>query len=44
MYGPMQVRNWQENTVDYYHVRGRKDVGGLVHHPEQSRRIVDSSL
>lgn len=44
MYGPMSVRSWDENTVDYTHYRARKDVGGLVHHPEQARRIVDTSV
>ena len=44
LYGGMQVKSWEENTVDYRHYRARKDVGGLVHHPEQARRIVDSSV
>lgn len=44
MYGGMQVKSWTENTVDYRHYRARKDIGGLVHHPEQARRIVDSSV
>jgi hypothetical protein len=44
LYGAMQVKSWEENTVDYRHYRARKDVGGLVHHPEQARRIVDSSV
>lgn len=44
LYGGLQVRTWDENTVDYRHYRARKDVGGLVHHPEQARRIVDSSV
>jgi hypothetical protein len=44
MYGPLQVKSWAENTVDYVHYRARKDVGGLVHHPEQARRFIDSSL
>lgn len=39
MYGGMQTKTWEENTVDYRHYRGRKDIGGLIHHPEQSRRI-----
>lgn len=43
-YGGMQVKSWDENTVDYRHYRARKDVGGLVHHPEQARRIVDGSV
>ena len=44
LYGGMQVKSWDENTVDYRHYRSRKDIGGLVHHPEQARRIVDSSV
>lgn len=44
MYGGTQVKSWTENTVDYRHYRSRKDIGGLVHHPEQARRIVDSSV
>jgi hypothetical protein len=44
MYGGMQVKSWEENTVDYRHYRARKDIGGLVHHPEQARRIVDTSI
>lgn len=44
MYGGMQVKSWEENTVDYRHYRARKDVGGLVHHPEQSRRVIDTSI
>lgn len=44
MYGGLQVKSWEENTVDYRHYRARKDVGGLVHHPEQARRIVDSTV
>lgn len=43
MYGPMQVKSWTENTVDYVHYRARKDVGGLVHHPEQARRFIDTN-
>lgn len=44
MYGDLEAKSWTENTVDYWHYRGRKDIGGLVHHPEQARRIVDSSV
>lgn len=43
-YGPLLTKSWNENTVDYVHYRARKDVGGLVNHPEQSRRLIDSSL
>ncbi len=44
LYGGMQVKSWEENTVDYRHYRARKDIGGLVHHPEQARRIVDTTV
>lgn len=44
LYGGLQIKSWDENTVDYRHYRSRKDIGGLVHHPEQARRIVDSSV
>jgi hypothetical protein len=43
-YGGMQTKSWEENTVDYRHYRGRRDIGGLIHHPEQARRIVDSTV
>jgi hypothetical protein len=44
LYGGTQVKSWDENTVDYRHYRARKDIGGLINHPEQVRRIVDSSV
>jgi hypothetical protein len=44
LYGGLVVKAWDENTVDYRHYRTRKDIGGLVHHPEQARRVVDSSV
>ena len=43
-YGGMQTKSWEENTVDYRHYRGRMDMGGIVHHPEQARRIVDGTV
>jgi hypothetical protein len=39
MYGGLKSKTWAENTVDYRHYRCRKDIGGLIHHPEQARRI-----
>ena len=39
LYGGLQAKTWVENTVDYRHYRARRDFGGLVHHPEQARRI-----
>lgn len=44
LYGDLRVKTWSENTVDYQHYRAVKDIGGLVHHPEQARRVVDTSL
>lgn len=44
LFGGLQVKTWDENTVDYRHYRARKDVGGLIHHAEQARRVVDSSV
>jgi hypothetical protein len=36
LYGGLQVKSWDENTVDYRHYRARKDIGGLVHHPTRA--------
>ena len=44
LYGDLRVKTWNENTVDYTHYRAVKDIGGLVHHPEQARRVVDTSI
>lgn len=44
IYGGVQMKSWEENTVDYRHFRARQDIGGLVHHPEQARRFVDTSI
>lgn len=38
-YGDLRTKTWEENTVDYRHYRCRRDIGGLIHHPEQSRRL-----
>lgn len=43
-FGGLQVKSWEENTVDYTHYRARMDCGGLVHHPEQARRFIDTNL
>lgn len=43
-YGGMQTKSWSENTVDYRHIRGRMDCGGLIYHPEYARRIVDATV
>jgi hypothetical protein len=44
LYGGTTVKSWDENTVDYRHYRARKDIGGLINHPEQVRRIIDASV
>ncbi len=41
-YGGPVTKQWNENTVDYVHYRHRRDIGGLIHHPEQARRLVVS--
>lgn len=38
-YGGSRMKSWAEDTVDYQHYRARRDIGGVIHHPEQSRRI-----
>lgn len=43
-YGGMRTKQWTENSVEYVHFQGRMDVGGIVHHPEYARRIVDASI
>lgn len=43
-YGGAKTKSWVENTVDYYHLRTRMDCGGMVHHPELARRIVDPTV
>lgn len=39
LYGGPRTKQWEENTTDYVHYRHRRDLGGLIHHPEQARRI-----
>jgi hypothetical protein len=43
-FGGMRTKQWAENTSDYIHYRGRQDIGGLIAHPEQARRIVDGTI
>ncbi len=43
-FGPLLTKTWSENNVDYTHYRARKDVGGLINHPEQARRLVDTAI
>lgn len=42
-YGGLQVKTWDENTVDYRHYRARRDTGVSILYPEQARRILVSS-
>lgn len=43
-FGDMRVKTWSENTVDYTHYRGALDCGGIVTHPEQARRVIDTTI
>lgn len=43
-YGGMKTKSWTENTADYTHIRGRCDVGGMIHKPHLARRIVDGTI
>lgn len=43
-YGDSRAKAFAEEEVDYQHYRARRDIGGLVHHPEQARRIVDGTV
>lgn len=44
MFGGLNVTSWRNYDTDYQSFKARRDVGGLVWHPEQARRIVDSSV
>lgn len=41
-YGGLLSKDW-EDTEWYWHYIGRQDFGGIVHHPERVRRVVDTS-
>jgi hypothetical protein len=43
-YGGMITKSWAENTVDYRHIRGRMDCGGVIYRPDRARRIVDGTV
>lgn len=43
-WGGLLSKEWVENDNWYWHFIARRDFGGVVHHPERLRRIVDSSI
>lgn len=43
-YGGLQSKEFTELDNWYWHYLARRDSGVMVHHPERSRRIVDSSI
>jgi hypothetical protein len=43
-YGGMLNKQGPEAYNWYYHFLGRRDMGGLIHHPERARRIIDTEL
>jgi hypothetical protein len=44
LFGALEFKQWQENTIDVFHSRGRKDLGGTILFPDQARRLVDTSI
>jgi hypothetical protein len=43
-YGDSRAKAWSEEEVDYNHYRARRDIGGLINHSEQARRIIDGTV
>jgi hypothetical protein len=43
-YGGLQSKEFSELDNWYWHYLSRRDTGVLIHHPERSRRIIDSSI
>lgn len=43
-YGGLLSKEYVEDDNWYWHYLGRQDFGGVVHRPERSRRIVDTSI
>lgn len=43
-FGGTTVKMWDEDRVDYTHIRSTTAVGGVIHDAPQLRRIVDSSV
>jgi hypothetical protein len=43
-YGGLQSKEFSELDNWYWHYLARRDAGVLIHHPERTHRIVDSSI
>lgn len=43
-WGGLLSKEFVENDNWYWHYLARRDFGGVVHHPERIRRIVDTSI
>lgn len=43
-WGGLMSKEYDEQDNWYWHYLARRDFGGVVHHPERLRRIVDTSL
>lgn len=42
-WGGLTTKEWTEQGGWYWHSLGRRTVGGLLHHPERVRRVVDEN-
>lgn len=43
-WGGLMFREFSEQDAWYWHYIARRDFGGVVHHPERIRRIVDTNI
>jgi len=43
-WGGLMFREYSEQDAWFWHYIARRDFGGVVHHPERIRRIVDTSI
>lgn len=43
-YGGLQSKEFEEQDNWYWHYLARRDFGGVIHHPERVRRIVDTTI
>jgi hypothetical protein len=42
-YGQPKVKDWQPGGSEYVHHSAKIELGGVVHHPERARQIIDSN-
>lgn len=44
IYGGLLSKEYTEQDNWYWHFIGRQDFGGVLHHPERARRVVDTAI